>query len=205
MRTAAQWLKDPKRDYAEGLELLKQLNAKDKHISFLSVPSPDEYKVNLLRERVAYYNRLGMQAVVEAKNVKVTTANKTVTISKGNNAATTANNPTGQWLKIDKNPIVRYEDLPAEMKLKFDAAISLGREMTSLQASLKVAKSKAERARLATALEQKEDERRGMWDAVNTWWATNKGKPVTNQKPATNTKKRTPGKSKTAPKKKSKK
>lgn len=200
MRTAAQWLKDPSRDFSEGLELLKQLNPKDKHINFLSVSNPDEYKVNLLRERVAYYNRLGMQAVVEVKNVNVTTAQKTVTITKNNNAANTAN----QHLKIDKNPVVRYEELTAEMKQKYDAAMSLGREMTSLQASLKVAKTKAERARIAGSLEQKEDERRALWEAVDAWWNSNKDKPATNQIPKKETK---PAKSakKTAKKKPAKK
>lgn len=181
MTTASDWLKSPNRNYADGIQLLKQLDPKDRHLKFLDVSKPDEYKATLLRDRIAYHNRLGKQARVESK-AEVTGAGKTVNINKGkgNKPPVEEKKPS---VKIDDNPIVRYEDLPVEYQRKYDAAKSAGRKLASLKEALKVAPNDAERADIGKQLETLEDEKNKLWGEIDTYWNANKGKPATDNKP----------------------
>lgn len=79
---------------------------------------------------------------------------------------------------IDKNPTVRYEDLPANLQVLFDENGRLAREMKSLHAELKLLKDlpdgKEKRAELARELVSRQKQSRANWNAIDTWWATHK-------------------------------
>lgn len=181
MTTASDWLKSPNRNYADGIELLKQLDPKDKYLTFLSTEKPTEFQSGLLRERITRCVRLGKQARIENK-AEVTGANKTVNITKGK-----GNKPAVEDEKqrpvIDDNPIVRYEDLPTEYQQKYDAAKSSGRKLAALKEALNVAPNDAERADIGKQLETIEDEKNKLWGEIDAWWNANKGKPATDNKP----------------------
>lgn len=199
MTTASDWLKSPNRNYADGVQLLKQLDSKDRQLEFLSVANPTDYQVQLLRERIARCVRLGKQARVETK-AEVTGADKTVQIVKKNQQATEQQ----QRVTIDKNPIVRLEELPSEMQIKYQAAMTAGRKLSSLKEALKVAKNDAERADIGQQLDTIEGEKNKLWGEVDAWWNANKTGAATNVKPATKSKPAPTPKPKPVAKKKNK-
>lgn len=181
MTTASDWLKSPNRNYADGIQLLKQLDPKDRHLKFLDVSKPDEYKATLLRDRIAYHNRLGKQARVESK-AEVTGANKTVQIVKPKPQTPLPQTPQ-QRVVIDDNPSVRYEDLPSEYQRKYDAVKSAGRKLASLKEALKVAQNDAERADIGKQLDTIEDEKNKLWGEIDAYWNANKKTPAPDPKP----------------------
>ena len=199
MTTASDWLKSPNRNYADGIQLLKQLDPKDRRLAFLSVTNPTPYQVEMLRERVANCIRLGKQARIETK-AEVTGADKTVQIVKQK-----PQKPNQQQLvTIDENPIVRLEELPSEMQIKYQAAKTAGRKLSSLKEALRVANNDAERADIGQQLDSIEAEKNKLWSEVDAWWNANKTAADKKAKPAPTPKPKPVAKKKNKPNKKGK-
>ena len=81
----------------------------------------------------------------------------------------------GQRLRVDKNPVVRYQDLPVNLQVLYDENGRMAREMKSLHAELKAIKDlpdqKQKRGQLARELVQRSQKSRENWEAVDSWWA----------------------------------
>jgi hypothetical protein len=73
-------------------------------------------------------------------------------------------------VKIDTNPSVRYEDLPADLQKRFNENGKLTGEIKSFHALLKTSKSDNARKELAEQIDAAEKTIRNNWEAIDKWW-----------------------------------
>jgi hypothetical protein len=75
---------------------------------------------------------------------------------------------------VDKNPVVRYEDLPEALQILFDQNGKMYSEMKAFHAELKLIKDneqqKPRRAILAEEILKMEKTIRENWDVIDAWW-----------------------------------
>lgn len=192
------WLYCRSRDYHEGLKLLQELKIDPEGAAFFEIAEPGKIHNSLLWHKLSDYARIHniRPAANSSSNVPANHHLQNKEVADPNHlpqqncplasaAKTFFPLPLPQPLPllrnnphIDKNPTVRYEDLPANLQVLFDENGRLAREMKSLHAELKLLKdlpdSKDKRAGLARELVLRQKQSRANWNAIDSWWATHK-------------------------------
>lgn len=162
------WLWSRKKDYREGVRLLTDLNFDPGSISFLNRSQPTKIHWSVLERKLSNYARVnGIKPAPSLLPVETITAS--VSYEK------TAIEKAGiERPKVDKNPVVRYEDLPANLQVRFDENGRLNTEMKSFHASLKLLKddpdAREKRKELAGEILLRQKSIRENWDLIDAWW-----------------------------------
>ena len=168
----ALWLHCNKKDYEMGLELLTKLGISSE--SFFNVTSPTKLHYSLLYRALAGY-AIRMNIKPRASNSPNKIASTCISDSNTKQLTTEILQVKIQRPKIDRNPSVRYEDLPANLQVLYDENGRMAREMKSLHAELKAIKDlpdqRQKRGQLARELVQRSHKSRENWEAVDSWWA----------------------------------
>lgn len=176
MRLAA-WLHSAKKEYNEGLKIFKELNVNPEMTRFLTTTKPGKIQHSLLIRQLSEYARL--------HNIKPLPIPLFVTPKPVAKSDKKKESKTSSRVKVDKNPSVRYEDLPVQLQVLFDENGKLSSEMKTLHAQLKALRYASEksgqRAELAKGLLARSKTLRNNWNQIDTWWNENK----TRQDPAT--------------------
>lgn len=167
----AAWLHSAKREYNEGLKLFRELNVNPDMTKFFGEPKPGKIHQSLLLRQLSEYARLHNIKPMPLP-VQIAIAPKPVVQRKNVVASTTRNR-----VKIDKNPTVRYEDLPVQFQVMYDECGRLSAEMKSMHAQLKALRhsgiKSAERAELAKGLVSRAKTVRSNWSQIDDWWKEN--------------------------------
>ena len=175
----ANYLATGMKDYAEGINILKELGFDRQSIDFLNVSKPTAIHENLLKKKLLEYARVNKVRPALFKPV----ANTGNQVDKKSSGKPDIEKQTGgKKLIIDTNPFVRLEDLPEEYRQKFRAASDLKNQQKTLHAELKTLldltdeKSKKRRAELSSQLICTKTEEKAHWAAIDEWWHANKDK-----------------------------
>jgi hypothetical protein len=178
----ASWLYHAKRNYPEGLELYMMLGIDRNSEPFFRVTSPTKLHHSLLfRALAGYARRMDIKPgpmPVPVKSVSVSNfSSNSNSVSVPDSGQFSASLPAGgiERPKIDRNPVVRYEELPVNLQVLFDENGRLQSEMKSLHARLKTLKEqpseKQQRAIIARELVSRQAKSRSNWDQIDGWWA----------------------------------
>ncbi len=171
----AAWLYTKNKDYHHGLTLMKSLGIGVENPKFFDVPKPSKIHQSLLLRQLSEYARINgiKPAAIRANQLAVkpvVITNKVDTRVKHVPANSSNKRP-----RVDKNPVVRYEELPANLQVLFDENGKIQGEIKSLHAKLKLLKDdpgvKAERGELAIQIVSRQKKNRSNWDAIDSWWA----------------------------------
>lgn len=162
------WLWSRKKDYKEGVRLLTDLNFDPVSISFLNRSQPTKIHWSVLERKLTNYARVN--GIKPAPSLlPVETLSPIVSEEKPAVEKAGIERP-----KVDKNPVVRYEDLPANLQVRFDENSRLNTEMKSFHASLKLLKddqdAKEKRKELAWEILKRQKSIRDNWDLIDAWW-----------------------------------
>ena len=164
----AVWLWSRKKDYREGVRLLTDLNFDPASISFFSRSQPTKIHWSVLERKLSNYARVNgikpAPSLMPVETLAVPVYNE-----KPVNEKTGIERP-----KVDKNPVVRYEELPANLQVRFDENGRLNTEMKSFHASLKLLKAdpdaREKRKELAGEILKRQKSIRENWDLIDAWW-----------------------------------
>jgi hypothetical protein len=178
----ASWLYHAERDYPEGLELCMMLGIDRVSEPFFRVTSPTKLHHSLLfRALAGYARRMDIKPwpmPVPVKSVSVSNfASNSNSGSVPDSGHLSASLPAGsiERPKIDRNPVVRYEELPVNLQVLFDENGRLHSEMKSLHARLKTLKEqpseRQQRALIARELVSWQSKSRSNWDQIDGWCA----------------------------------
>ena len=178
----ASWLYHSERDYPEGLELYMMLGIDKSSVPFFRVTSPTKLHQSLLfRALAGYARRMNIRPgpmPVPVKSVSVSnSASNSDSGSVPDSGPFSASLPAGdvERPKIDRNPVVRYEELPVNLQVLFDENGRLQSEMKAFHARLKTLKEqpseKQQRAIIARELVSRQAKSRSNWDQIDGWWA----------------------------------
>ena len=187
----AGWLYRAERDYPEGLELMGKLGISSD--PFFQVDSPTKLHHSLLfRALAGYARRMNIKPVQVPDPGKSFLLSDTLSasgpiavpgaVSNSNSGVHSGQDPDMmtagggiQRPKIDRNPVVRYEELPVNLQVLFDENGRLHSEMKSLHALLKTLKEqpseRQQRALIARELVSRQGKSRSNWDQIDGWWA----------------------------------
>lgn len=161
--TLRQWLSDPRRDYAVGLELFMKLASpqiREKYRTYLCrKPYPttvNDHRMQLLTDRLR-------RLVSRANEAKVVEMPKQAPVQPAN-VDKPAERRAATRLKV-----VKYDELPMEQREQYDRIKELTPLRTQLKAELNVCKTDADRRGVASRLIQVDDELRSLWDKLDTW------------------------------------
>jgi hypothetical protein len=192
----ASWLYHAKRDYPEGLELYMMLGIDRVSEPFFRVTSPTKLHQSLLfRALAGYAGRMNIKpAPVPNPGKSVSDSNFVSNFDSGSlpdSGQVSASLPGGgiERPKIDRNPVVRYEELPVNLQVLFDENGRLHSEMKSLHARLKTLKEqpseRQQRALIARELVSRQAKSRSNWDQIDGWWAARNENVETPEEKAT--------------------
>ena len=162
------WLWSRKKDYREGVRLLTDLNFDPGSISFLNRSQPTKIHWSVLERKLSNYAKVNgikpAPSLLPVETLAAHVSNEKPAVEKAG-----IERP-----KVDKNPVVRYEDLPANLQLSFDENGRLNTEMKSFHASLKLLKddpdAREKRKELAGEILKRQKSIRENWDLIDAWW-----------------------------------
>lgn len=174
-RKLAAWLYAKNRNYSDGLSLMKTLEITVDNPQFFETQSPSKIHMSLLIRQLSEYARVNHikpepmkvlpEPVVKSAPQKPEKPQKEYT-----SAVNSSKRP-----KVDKNPVVRYEDLPVNLQVLFDENGKLLGEIKTLHEKLKLLKNKADakeqRAKLAREIISRQRKNRSNWNEIDSWWA----------------------------------
>ena len=186
MNKATLWLKNPSRDYREGVNIYKEVFGIDKSYEFFtkaSDPKPGELHFNLLIEKIKVAERrMGNMPVVVKPD-----------FYKKPEISVKPINP-GKSPHFVDNHLVEVSKLPKELQEKFFRNKQIMKELAGAHGEMKSATTDETRAvnlELCKALEKEKDEN---WKAIDAWWENNggqlAGQPAGQKETETNTDKR---------------
>lgn len=176
-RRLSDWLFQPKKNYNDGISLLEELNIDSKSIMFLKQKHPGKIHFSILERKLSNFARIHNITpatlpipVVNSpvKSIKQVAVQIPVIYSE-------IENKIIQRPKIDKNPVVRYEDLPANLQLLYDENGRMITELKTYHAEIKQLKdvdTATERRKiLAEEIVRLQKATRENWDIIDAWWA----------------------------------
>lgn len=178
----ANWLASKEKKYSIGVEIFVMLKIDPQKNKFFTVEKPQSIHESMLLKLLLNYARINRikSAVINKPD------NKEVAGGKKNQP--TANQPTNgsqqsriiQRPKVDKNPVVDYNALPEDLKIKFDQNGRLNNENKTYHAELKLIaddqEKKPRRKELAGLLVANRKKQRENWDLIDTWWKNQQNK-----------------------------
>ena len=177
MRSAHEWLKDPDRVYADGVEILRSKQPKEAAF-FETVKNPDagSYHYRMLFSKLENIARKELQnptAKKEESAVKsIIRVNEILHPSKPKKINSGAGKSDS--LRITSNPTVEYKALPEDLQIKYMRNREITRLKAQKQQELKSAKSDESRKQLVEILTSLEKEGKANWKAIDDWWTKNK-------------------------------
>lgn len=179
------WLYQPKKDFMEGISIMEDLNIDAKTIRFLRQKKTSKIHQSILERKLTNYARIhnitpSPPSPVQPEQI----TDRTKPLPKGVEKFVFPDDlPVDPILpdhviqrpKIDKNPVVRYEDLPANLKLLYDENGKMMTENKAFHAELKQLKDddrQTERRKvLAEEIIKRQKATRENWDIIDAWWA----------------------------------
>lgn len=177
------WLPTKNKNYREGVQIFIDLNIDTDKIPFFSIKKPGKIHHNLLRrqlENFARVNKVEPQLRVASPNP----VSKAVVLQekgKQKPAAQSLNRGSGiQRPRIDTNPVVKYDELPENLKIMFNETGQLNNEIKTLHAELKLIRDepdkKERRQSLSSDIVYKREVIKKNWESIDSWWNSRLGK-----------------------------
>lgn len=174
----AHWLGTKEKDYTEGVQIFIDLNIDVDKIPFLSVKEPDKLRVNILLRQLGNYARIHKikpQKIIPAvTDSSATGGKKNRDTGTGRSNTQRSGSSRKERVKIDTNPSVKFEDLPANLKVKFTTNGDLSNQNKTIHAELKLIKDdpdkKERRAELANLLVNNTKTIKKNWEEIDAWW-----------------------------------
>jgi len=178
----ANWLYHSKKDFREGIAIMEELKIDPKTIRFLQQKKTSKIHQSILVRKLSNYARV--QKIFPAP----------FPVSAEKKAVQKGARPPGKFVsrddldvnpevsdhliqrpKVDKNPVVRYEDLPVNLRVLFDENGKMMAENKAFHAELKQLKDDEtatdRRKILAEELISRQKATRENWDIIDAWWA----------------------------------
>jgi hypothetical protein len=168
----ASWLYNGKRDYLQGVEIFSSISSDPDQIKFFKQQRASKVHMSILQRKLAHFARLNNIAPAP---MPVSEKNTTASTGKQKNKI----GATGMIArpKVDKNPVVRYEDLPGNLQVLFDENGRISTETKAYHAELKQLKdsddiqAKERRKILTEAILSGQKIWRKNWDEIDLWWS----------------------------------
>ena len=176
MNKASQWLKNPSREYKEGLSIYKQVFGIDKSYEFFtkaSDPKPGELHFNLLIEKIK---------IAERRMGHIPDVAKPDLIKKPEISIKPIN--PGKSPHFVDNHLVEVSNLPKELQELFFRNKQIMKELAGAHGEMKSAATDETRAvnlELCKALEKEKDQN---WKVIDVWWDNNGQKAAAKDEPA---------------------
>lgn len=185
-RNIKQWLSDPNRKFEEGLQLYNAHKTDQKKDQFYkSKPTfpKGSLQYNMLMGDLLRISRILDQHGDLSKDAPASSPKPLISIKPPQKKPITkkielksipkATVNRAQKLKISDDilPGMNYNDLPGEMKNKYDKIKSLSKELGGLKLSLSVVADNEDRKKIADDLCNKFDERHNLWVELDAWYA----------------------------------
>jgi len=179
----AVWLADSKKDFHQGVSLFKELDINSEMLPFLRTGKPHKLHWSILIRHMEEYARIHQIKPAASRLIPVASVKERPVVPEITKLVKT-NKPAVQSYiqrpKIDKNPAVRYEELPVELQVLFDENGRLNNESKAFHAKLKVLKDslypevKEERGLIAREILSRKSKIRENWDRIDSWWKNRK-------------------------------
>lgn len=179
MRSAHEWLKDQKKIYADGVEILRAKQPKDTPF-FEKVKNPPagSYHFRMLISKLENVARKELQNPTE---VSETAVKKRIDINNLHRTSAKPDKPgnvkpekTDGSLRITSNPTVEFKVLPEDLQVKYMRNKEVVRLMSQKQVELKAATTDQERKVLIEEISGLDLEKKANWKAIDEWWSKNK-------------------------------
>lgn len=182
----AHYLATGMKDYAQGVEILKELGIDQNSIDFFNVEKPSALHKNLLKKKLGNYARVNkvkpelMKAKAPASKSKDGKKEQKKVQQSGAVTKEDSQDLKKEKPMIDTNPVIRFEDLPEEYQAKYKRAGELSNQEKTLHAELKALKdddsAQERRAELSSDIVNCKKEVKELWAAIDQWWNDNKDK-----------------------------
>jgi len=169
-----QWLNNPEKTFEDGLAIYEKVKPDTKKDAFFrTAPSFNQGTIqfNILAQELTRISRIFDQRKPEVKDVAAQ-LEQLQPIKLNQVLGKTLRRATS--LKItDVDPEVSYDDLPEEMKVKYDRIKELSKSLGGLKLMLDTATENVERQKIADDLCNSYDERRDLWSEIDSWATEN--------------------------------
>lgn len=192
MNKAQAWLKDPRRDYAEGVAIYKEAMGNDKALQFfnqVSSAKPGTLHFNMLMERMQKVARV--MVVKQADKLPDITTEEIKAPAKpvaGKPAKTMREiirEKADKSVRIVDNPFVDISQLPDNLKTNYLRIKEIPKKLAGAHGEMKAATTDTERAAKLQLCKDLEDEKKALWLTIDDWWKSNKaGKAPEQETPA---------------------
>lgn len=170
-----QWLNDSEKTFDEGLAIYDKVKKDTKKDAFFRTQptfKQGSIQFNMLSQELIRISRImdQQQPQVKAPVISIKQENPTI---KANPAINKKNvTRAGKLVITDVDLEMKYEDLPAEMKAKYDEIRSLSKELGGLKLMLETVPTNEERQQVADQLCTSYDKRRDLWMELDAWKQT---------------------------------
>ncbi len=172
----ADWLARKDRDYKKGVQLFIDLNIDVDKVPYFSTDNYDRMHESILFKQLYNYARVN-----KIKPQKFESSSESGSVSAGgkkNRGTSTGINSTKetttQKVKVDTNPVVRFEELPANLQVKFTTNGDLKNQNKTYHAELKLIADDSDKSQrreeLAKAIVANEKAVRENWELIDSWW-----------------------------------
>jgi hypothetical protein len=175
-----EWLQNPKRTYADGVELLKVLrHSKLAFFQQVKDPKPDDYHFRLLISVLQNEARKRGQKPAEKQEIpliKVTTLpakpGKTSPPKTEDPPKTDPGNeePGNTSFRIADLDLIDIRELPEDLAKDYKEIKGIMPEIGKLHTALKSAKTDDSRKDIAEAITALEEKRTSLWAGINEWY-----------------------------------
>lgn len=181
------YLATKKKDYAEGLAIFKALAVNPDRNRFYDTPVPGNHQVNMLNNDLMRYARIHGIKPKSAKQVKKEQLQNDAafqklvkkTKQKPPKDAQPDKSIESIRVRVMKNPVVNYNELPEELKVVYDEFKNLydsyDRNRAELVDLAEVEGKNDERKALAEAIIASKKTIRENWDKIDSWWKQQNG------------------------------
>jgi len=194
VKRLAHWLATKQKDYRQGVQIFIDLNIDTSKVDFFSTPRPGRIHSSILQRELENYarvNRVKPQVYVAPQ----VTAGKSSALSgkkkpgagpSGSAAdgkekpSPAQGKPVTSKPRIDTNPVVKYDELPANLQVLFDQNGKLTGEIKTFHAELKACgedpQKKDRRSELSQAIVSRQKTVRSNWEEIDGWWNSRQDK-----------------------------
>lgn len=172
-----EWLSSD-RDYQKGVDLFKELNVDATKVPFFENEKPGAIHKNmlahLLEQHVYVLIETGKAVKKDEKPVK-----PVINLPGKTNTKDTVKKAEGiVRVLVDDNPIVRLEELPEELQVKYKENKTKYGEIKAYHAEIAAlpddSVNDSKRKELLGLMIEADDLRKANWAAIDAWWKTNK-------------------------------
>jgi hypothetical protein len=179
------WLHSKMKDYQEGVKIFSEISNDKESIRFFQQGKPGKIHRSILERKLTNYARihhvvpapLPEKKPVEEKIHTQKHSKRMDEFSPDVLMQIETEKNVIQRPMVDKNPVVRYEELPERLQVLYDENGKMYSEMKAFHAEIKQLKenesAKERREELAQEIVRREKSIRENWDVIDAWWAKN--------------------------------